>query len=72
MELIDLLNIADNIAKEATKSDIPGTEINTFKKNFLDSLLRIISIFVLGAFHANKTEKEAETLTILKRLQSKD
>jgi|LakMenEpi03Aug12_release.lakeMendotaPanAssembly.Ray.scaffolds.fasta_scaffold2414395_1 hypothetical protein len=49
MELIDLLDTANTVAKEATKTEVPGTEVNTLKKNFLDSLLRIISIFVLGA-----------------------
>ena len=67
MELIDLLNTANTVAKEATKTEVPGTEVNTLKKNFLDSLLRIISIFVLGAQYAEKSEAEAATLTVLKR-----
>jgi len=36
----------------------------------LDLLLRIINIFVQGAFHAQKNEEEAATLSILKRNQS--
>jgi hypothetical protein len=71
VELVKLSEKASLIADEATQEHMPGNETNAIKKTFLEQLLRIISIFVMGAYHAQKPEEEAVNLTTLKRNQSK-